>query len=90
MSEEKLQLYDHEGKICNIGDILYDKKRYKYIFRGIEYVVPHGLFQKLISIGKEGYYAVLSLQVSSKLYYADTIYVEPERVSEWYSHNEWS
>ena len=28
MSEEKLQLYDHEGKICNIGDILYDKKGY--------------------------------------------------------------
>ena len=90
MSEEELQLYDHEGNICNIGDILYDKKGYKYIFRGIAYVEPHGLIQKFLSVGNAGYKAVLSLIPSDKLYYADTIYVETEYVSEWYSHSEWS
>lgn len=81
-----IKLLDREGQICNCGDTLYDKYGYEYCFRGIEYVEPHGLFQRFISVGKAGYKAVLTLRPSDKLYYADTIYVELNLASEWYSH----
>lgn len=79
-------LLDREGQICNYGDVLYDKNGYEYHFKGIEYVQPHGLFQRLISVGKAGYKAVLTLMPSDKLDYSDTIFVELEWVSKWYSH----
>lgn len=79
-------LLDREGQICNYGDVLYDKNGYEYRFKGIEYVQPHGLFQRLISVGKAGYKAVLTLMPSDKLDYSDTIFVEPEWANKWYSH----
>ena len=79
-------LLDREGQICNYGDMLYDKHGYEYRFKGIEYVQPHGLFQRLISVGKAGYKAVLTLMPSDKLDYSDTIFVDPEDASKWYSH----
>lgn len=79
-------VYDRDGNICNYGDILYDKNGYKYRFNRIKYIRPHGLFQRFVSVGKAGYKAVLSLLPSDKLYYADTIYIELEWISKWYSH----
>lgn len=79
-------LLDREGQICNYGDMLYDKHGYEYRFKGIRYVQPHGLFQRLISVGKAGYKAVLTLMPSDKLDYSDTIFVELEWASKWYSH----
>lgn len=81
-----IKILDREGQICNCGDTLYDKYGYEYCFRGIEYVEPHGLFQRFISVGKAGYKAILSLRASDELHYADTIYVELKWASEWYSH----
>ncbi len=81
-----IKLLDREGQICNYGDTLYDKYGYEYRFKGIRYMQPHGLFQRLLSVGKAGYKAVLTLIPNEKLYYADTIYVDPEDASKWYSH----
>ncbi len=84
IEEREFCVYDRNGIECCRGDTLYDKSGYKYIFSGLEYIVPHGFFQRFVSIGKSGYKAVLSLSVSNGLYYADTIYVEPELVRKWY------
>ena len=80
-------LLDREGQICNYGDILYDKYGYEYRFKGIRHMQPHGLFQWLLSVGKAGYKAVLTLIPNEKLnYYTDTIFVDLEDASKWYSH----
>lgn len=42
MNENITTVYDRDGLICNCGDILYDKKGYQYIFRGVEYIEPKG------------------------------------------------
>lgn len=86
MNENIITVYDRDGLICSCGDILYDKKGYQYIFRGVEYIEPKGVFERLVSVGKAGQKAVLSLRPSDKNNYTDTIYVELEWVKEWYSH----
>lgn len=86
MKDNTLIAYDRDGQICKSGDILYDKKGYQYIFRGVEYIEPQGLFERFVSVGKAGQKAVLSLRSSDKNNYTDTIYVELELVKEWYSH----
>lgn len=85
-NESDFCVYDRNGIKCCRYDTLYDESGSEYIFDGVVYVRPHGFFQRFFLIGKAGYKAALSLRVSNGLYYADTIYVEPELVHQWYSH----
>lgn len=87
MNDKTLIAYDRDGQICKRGDILYDKKGYKYIFVGIRYVEPKSFFERFVSVGKAGHKAIIRLCRSEKNDYSDIIFVELELVRKWYSHN---
>jgi len=76
-----------DGVPIKVGDVLYDTRGNEVtVIHLREYRKPRNLFERFVSIGKEGEKVVLRY-VSPKGSYADHLYCDPDEIQRMYSHS---